>query len=345
MAAREADRPGEVHVLFCANRDYYRHAAVAAVSLATATRAPVVVHVVTTDDCTDEAERLRRSLRPFAHLRLETHRVERARVAGAFVDRYITGEAYLRFLAPELLPERVERVVYLDCDLVVLGDIATLAAAPLEGKAVGAVPEWAWSGPDTERRLAALGIPSGHRYVNSGVLVMDLARWRRDGLADRIFAYVAACGSRLAYHDQDALNAVLQDDIALVDPRWNLQPLMLGRFSRGSDPEGHRRAVAARRDPGIIHYTTARKPWLHRVSVRDRRLYFRFLARTDWRGQTPPLAGAFERMEYGVARRLLAVGIDVYRVAAGIGAARAAVARRLFPGGARPEAREGQPTP
>ena len=216
---------------------------------------------------------------------------------------------------------------------------------PLAGKAVGAVPEWAWSGPETARRLAALGIAPGHRYVNSGVLVLDLARWRREGIADRILAYVAEHGDRLAYHDQDALNAVLQDEIAPVGQRWNLQPLMLGRFSRGTDPDGHRRARAARRNPGIIHYTTARKPWLHRVSVRDRHLYFRFLARTAWRGETPPLAGAFARVEYGVARALLAARIDVYRLAAALGAAGAAVARRIAPAGARPAPQAGRPAP
>lgn len=330
----EADRgmagiADPIHVLFCTNRDYCRHAAVAAVSLATATRAAVTIHVLTQDDCDDLAERMQESLRPFPWVTFRHHRADPARLAGAFTDRYVTGEAYLRFLAPEILPESVGRVVYLDCDVVVLGDVAELAAVPLDGKAVAAVPEWAWSGPEVERRMTGLGIAPGHRYVNSGVLVMDLARWRRDGITERLLARVAELGSRLVYFDQDALNAALQGDIALLDMRWNLQPLMLGRFARASDAAGHRRARAARRNPGVIHYTTASKPWTHRVAVRDRRLYFRFLARTPWRGARPDLLSARDRIEYDLARTLLVAGIDVYRCGVAIRAAGARLGRLL----------------
>lgn len=323
-----------VHVLLCTNRGYYRHAAVVAVSLAAATRASVKIHIVTTEDCSDLAAGLAKSLEPYPHVRLECHRVAAERIAGAFTDRYVTGEAYLRFLAPEILPDSVERVVYLDCDVVVLGDVAELAAAPLEGKAVGAVPEWNWRGPDVERRMAGLGIEPGHTYVNSGVLVLDLARWRRDGITERLLEKVAELGSRLVYFDQDALNTALQGDIALMDARWNIQPLTLGRFARAADPEGAARAGEARLNPGVIHYTTADKPWKHRVAVRDRALYFRFLARTAWRGARPDLPSTRERLEYDLARSLLSAGIDIYRIGL---ATRTLAGRlgRLLPGAAR----------
>jgi lipopolysaccharide biosynthesis glycosyltransferase len=166
---------------------------------------------------------------------------------------------------------------------------------------------------------------------------MDLARWRREGIAERLFDYVARQGSRLAYHDQDALNAVLADDIALLDLRWNLQPLMLGRWARAENPAAHARARAARRNPGIIHFTTERKPWKHRTQVRDRRLYFRFLARTAWHGARPPLKGLAQRLEYDLARALLAARIDLYAATAGLDRLTAVAARLV---GAAPTRRD-----
>ncbi len=328
----------ETHVLLCPNAAYFQHAAVAVVSLAASAGPGLInVYVFTLDETKDFAVAMAETLAPFPNVRLMTHRPDPARVAGAFVDRYLTGEAYLRFLAADLLPQHVERLVYLDSDLVLLDDIHALAAAPLAGKAVGAVPEWAWSGPETERRLAHLGIVRGQTYVNSGVLVMDLGRWRRERIAERLFDYVAQQGSRLAYHDQDALNAVLADDIALLDLRWNLQPLMLGSWARAENPEAHARARAARRNPGIVHFTTERKPWKHRARVRDRRLYFRFLAKTAWRRARPPLPGLAQRIEYDLARSLLAAGIDLYAATAGLDRLAAAAARFI---GATPPRRD-----
>ena len=164
--------------------------------------------------------------------------------------------------------------------------------------------------------------------MNSGVLVIDLDRWRSMWVQKRLYDYIRRYGDLLAIHDQDALNAVFQGDIALLDPRWNLQPRMLGLYSRSRDREGHRQAVRARKNPGIVHFTTSSMPWVSRVSVRDRRLYFRYQARTAWRGTRPqePNRG---QLEYDVARDPLAVGVDVYRIGAGFALAGHMIARRL----------------
>jgi len=230
-----------------------------------------------------------------------------------------------------VLPADIDRVLYLDVDLLVLDDIDKLWAADLAGKAVGAVAEIAWGEAAPDTRAAALGIAPGHVYVNSGVLVIDLGRWRRDGLCRGLLDCAAALGSRAAYHDQDALNMVLQGDIALLDRRWNVQTLMLGSWYRRALPGDHRATAAARRRPAIVHFSTGAKPWKFRARTRRRADYFRFRERTAWRDQPPPGLTGAERLEHAAARALLRVGIDVYLVA-GIGdrlrAARAGMVRR-----------------
>ncbi|QDA35813.1 glycosyltransferase family 8 protein (plasmid) [Paracoccus liaowanqingii] len=301
-----------VQVLFCADRHYLQHAAVAAVSLAVASSPhPVHIHVMTTEDDPVSREMLAETLRPFSNVAVSFHKVDSGRVMGAHVDRYITKEAYLRFLAPEVLATTIRRVIYLDCDLVVLDDLRRLWEIDLAGCAAGAVAECDWMGGTTENRLTRLGIAADHVYVNSGVLVMDLDRWRRDRLADRLLRFAEAQGPMLQFHDQDALNAVLQGEIALLDRRWNVQALMFSRWMRKARPEDHRATRAACRNPAIIHFTTANKPWKFRVWTRKRALYYRYLQRTAWGRTAPPLQG-LARLEHWLSRAFLPIGLDPY---------------------------------
>ena len=320
-----------VDVLFCADRLFLQHAAVAALSVASATVArPIRVHVMSCDQDARAQAMLREALRPCAHVRVEFHRVEPGRLAGLFVDRHLTKEAYLRFLAPEVLPCHIHRVVYLDCDVIAIDDIGPLYDADLGGRAVGAVADSAWTDPESRGRLRALGLAAGQVYVNSGVLVMDLDRWRRDGLADRLLDFATEQGARLLRHDQDALNVVLRDEICLLDRRWNLQVMMLGRWARRALPDDHAATAGARRDPGILHFSTEEKPWRFRAWTRRKSLYFRFLDQTPWRKLRPAGLSLPQRLEYDLSRLVLRAGLDIYvlrgawrRVARGIAARRA----------------------
>ncbi|HWF01439.1 MAG TPA: glycosyltransferase [Caulobacteraceae bacterium] len=100
-------------------------------------------------------------------------------------------------------------------------------------------------------------------------------------LTGRLCAYVEAAGERLLFHDQDALNAVLAGQILPLDYRWNLQAKMLRRRARRTLPE--RAAVArAARAPAILHYTSARKPWLFVMPTPAKAFYWRYLRQTPW---------------------------------------------------------------
>ena len=91
-----------------------------------------------------------------------------------------------------------------------------------------------------------LGFRPGHRYVNAGVLVMDLDAWRRERISDQLFAFVSRHGERLFWHDQDALNVLLQGRITLLPRRWNVQTLWYTALRPHAVPQGVPRD---RRDP------------------------------------------------------------------------------------------------
>lgn len=314
----DTDRPtpttGAMAVLFCANPGYFQHLGVASRSVADASPdAAIDFHVLTCDTDPDAERKLRDTLAE-SRLSITLHRVTDARLDGYFVDKFMTKECYLRILAPEILPLALSRVLYLDCDLVALDDLRPLWETDLQGKAVGAVPDYPRlpSVMSPERRRT-LGIPLDLTYVNSGVLLIDLDRWRRLGLTQPLLDYVAAKGPALEFWDQDAFNAVIPDELHLLDCRWNLQARMY-RCGRRGYPLEFEATREARRRPAILHYTGSEKPWLFRSGTPRKRDYLRFLAKTAWRDERPRLESGGQRAEYEFDRFLAALGIDYMRL-------------------------------
>jgi lipopolysaccharide biosynthesis glycosyltransferase len=266
-------------LLFCCDPSYFQHLAVALASLLENNRrhALDVTIVVSARDA--EAERkLLGTLptHPSAAIRVMLQPIERVRDLPT--SYHISSEAYLRLLAIDLLPPDCTKVIYLDCDVVVVGDLGPLWETDIAAHALAAVPD-----PYGADRPAGLGMPPTAAYVNSGVLLLNVRRWREQELAARVIDFAARTGSALVYHDQDAINAVLHAETLALPYRWNCQAAMF----RGPRPvpEGARDAVAAAvRDPAIIHYTSAQKPWMFTAFMPRRAVYHHYLKKTAWRG-------------------------------------------------------------
>jgi lipopolysaccharide biosynthesis glycosyltransferase len=195
---------------------------------------------------------------------------------------------YFRFLAPKLLPPRVRRAIYLDADVLVLDDLSRLWRTGLRGRAFGAVQDTGFITIDQAYfPWRQMGISPTEKYLNSGVLLMDLPRWRKERVSERALAYLEAPGHEVAFPDQDALNALFAGKWRPLDPRWNvvldsayhcLQKLPL------DDRKPLARAVAK---PGILHFAAGPKPWEKRCPHKRLFLYYVYLDRTRWRSWRP----------------------------------------------------------
>ncbi len=125
---------------------------------------------------------------------------------------HVTKMTYARLLVGALLPPKIDRVLYLDGDIIVRGDIGPLWTTDLGGKTAGAVidlPHYA--------RKSTLGLPPDAPYFNAGVLLIDLERWRRLKIGERAAEFARDHWDRMQWGDQCALNFVLQDDWKVLD--------------------------------------------------------------------------------------------------------------------------------
>lgn len=207
-------------------------------------------------------------------------------VAGAHFSTFLTAASLFRLLLPQFLPEQIERVIYLDCDVVVTASLrelwelelgsTLLAAARDAGSPFPAGP----CGTEWER----LGLDPGAPYFNTGVLVIPVAAWREADVPRRTLEVLRASEPR--WGDQDGLNVVLQGRWTELSRRWNLQTPDVDR--RGLAWALWRDDVEAALDaPAIIHYTEREKPWSPGAPhpLADR--WYEVLDRSDWRGWRP----------------------------------------------------------
>lgn len=221
---------------------------------------------------------------------------------------YLSPAAYARLKIPELLPE-LDRVIYLDSDLVVHSDLTALWNVDLEGQLVGAVQD---SGiPVVGARYGiesyeALGLNPVAPYFNSGVLVIDPDAWRKHDISRRALAYLTKYKDRLNTCDQEGLNAVLHGQWKPLDFRWNVTTEFFSvetRSPRSRLCRSFYQAVAEARkrvaeSPSIVHYTSAQKPWHGTSGHPMRNDFFDSLWRSGW--MSP---GAYARWRTRVAAR------------------------------------------
>ncbi len=186
---------------------------------------------------------------------------------------HISTTALLRTQLPNALPD-LDRVLYLDADIVVRRDIAELYRSDLDGNPVGGIVDlgmYMWLRRDTihgdfkmNDYLVRLGLdPRQSQYVNSGVLLMDLAALRNLNFSAEAISFSNERGAELITMDQCLINSVLLGRIATLDPRWNACGHMMSRsrhhhyIPRRLQPN----VRLQKDDPWLIHYTGKYKPW------------------------------------------------------------------------------------
>lgn len=210
---------------------------------------------------------------------LTCHGIDDSRLAGLPATGRISAVMWYRIFLPDLLPAAA-RALYLDCDIVAADDLTPLAHVDLDGRAVGAVHNVPYGGADDATRV---GLDPMARYFNSGVLVMDLDRWREREITNRLVAFALAEADRLVFPDQDALNVVLGDDRAVLDPRWNCQNTLFHSPEAG-EVFGAAAVRAACASPALVHFEgpALAKPWHYLSRHPYRAVYLQHRAATPW---------------------------------------------------------------
>ena len=161
-------------------------------------------------------------------------------------------EVFYRVLAQFILPESVERILWLDADILICGSIHEFYYQDFDGKLLAACPDIAWNREDIERIKRNLELPEEHVYFNSGVLLLNLEELRKKTTSKEIIQNALNISEHLNYPDQNLLNYLYTEQVKYCDfHKYNCQAEIFGELT----PEQVDGIV-------ILHFAGCRKPWL-----------------------------------------------------------------------------------
>ena len=271
-----------IPVLLCADRRYCQHMAVTIASLLRNNARHRFRLIVVLDERDDEAEsKIRHTAEQFHNAVIEFKNFSVNSFANYRVDGHISLASYLRLFMTQFLDSDIDKVLYLDCDLIVREDIEDLWATDVTQYFLAAAPD-----PYSDNHVN-LGFREDEKYFNSGVLLVNLAKWRENDVLPQLLRYVEQNSQILRYHDQCALNAIFRNQVLFLPYRWNFP-------ARNADLPPHalgmtrREFRELRQKPSIVHYTGPFKPWLYSQEPHYKALYYEYLAFTPWRHRRPP---------------------------------------------------------
>ncbi len=221
--------------------------------------------------------RLAEQLRPL-HYRLHPVVVDEALFADAPVSKRYPQEMYYRLLAGQLLPQELNRVLYLDPDLLVINPVRPLWELDLHGKMFAAAAHTHKT--ELSNTVNNLRLGTEHKYYNSGVLVIDLDKCRKKIQPEDVFQYAREHTSDLVLPDQDILNCLYgRETLEVDDYLWNYDARKFRDYYLRSGGES---SVAwVMQYTAILHFCGKAKPWKPRYRHRFGVLYQHYMVLTE----------------------------------------------------------------
>lgn len=195
--------------------------------------------------------------------------------------------AYARLFIAEMVPQNVERILYLDCDTVICDSLDSLWNTDLQGNTIGAVEDVAscvfWE---------ETGIGTQFRYFCSGVILIDLKKWREADAQKLLIEYLDSRNGVVRHHDQTILNGVFWNDCLMLHPRYDaLTPTFImsyqnlkAYFQIGENYYSKQEIKESVRKPSIIHFTSSNvgRPWENSRHPKAK-VYQKYWKKTPWR--------------------------------------------------------------
>lgn len=150
---------------------------------------------------------------------------------------------YYRLVLPNLKPDW-DRILYLDCDIIVRSSLKELYNLDIGDNYFGVVPDLS-----SHKHAKRLDLET---YYNAGIMVINADKWRKDNITEMLFKWIDENNEKIVLHDQDILNAALADRITPLDEKWNT--FYLTRELKENIKKWEK--------ANIIHFVDKKKPWL-----------------------------------------------------------------------------------
>ena len=239
----------EMHIAFCTDRNYAAYTGVAMTSIILHHRRKrLVFHLFHNGLETLDEEKFAALRQGYPNVEIYFYDLSDTRKIDSYkINHYYTKAVYFRWYMAGILDPALPRVLYLDGDILCLGDLQELYDLDISaggGYALAAVGKY-----QTEKEIRRLKMTQP-KVLNAGVLLIDLPEWRRQRISEQLFAYAEQNHEDLVWLDNDVMNSVLDGKFLLADEKWNHR-IYLKKMPH----------VEILPEDRILHYSGEYKPW------------------------------------------------------------------------------------
>lgn len=212
------------------------------------------------------------------------------KLASLGVKKY-RGESYTNYykvFADKFIPENVDKLLYLDSDLIIDGSLKPLTDFDMAGNVVAMAIE-----PVSKTHKSNIGV-TGRYYFNTGVILFDMARWKSEKWSDKIMDHITNVHATYPLHEQDIMSVIMDGKIAILDLKYNFNTdfIRIKNFDllkKIFDYDGYysEKEYTDALDSSVVYhcmqYLTAR-PWVkgNKCPVSDK--WDRYVEQSPWKG-------------------------------------------------------------
>ena len=221
-------------IVFTIDEKFTRFCAVAIASLLKHNKTEEICFHIVTDNLTEKSKTILSELAKQSGACTYFYHVPKEKTEGYQVkamSHRISLATFYRCMLPSLLPSQLSKAIYLDSDILVLDSIKEIWNTDLNNIAIAGIEE---ARSKEDKHCDRLGYAPSYRYINAGVLLINLDYWRKYNIEEKCRQYYAKNIDRMLYNDQDLLNALLYDKKAVIPTRYNVQDAFYRKFNKGN---------------------------------------------------------------------------------------------------------------
>lgn len=211
---------------------------------------------------------------------------------------YLSLATYLRLFIPQLLPPEIDKVLYVDSDIVFNGDISELYDVDLSNYSLAGIED----APNLHP--LRLSYNEADSYFNAGLILLNLEYLRGIDFTNLAQKYIRENFAKIRLHDQDVLNALLHGTVLFLDIKWNMldcfffnPPLIASKYMED--------LAKNRETPIVIHYSGPLKPWHKGCRHPMKNIYFHYANMISWSNKRVSYFFVFKKFKFIIALFIL----------------------------------------
>jgi lipopolysaccharide biosynthesis glycosyltransferase len=184
--------------------------------------------------------------------------------------------AYFKLLIPQIV--NCNKIITIDVDTIIEGDINELWNTSIEGKIMGAIPSADIALANNCKKY--LGIPQYKDYFCSGVMLIDCIKYKKNDILKKVIEFISKNPEKIIIQEQDGLNYIMQDNWFKLPYIWNVNHLFYYHSTLLRKKLG-KQVDVIRKNPKLIHFTV--RPWLFEKVHPLRNRFWFYARRSPWK--------------------------------------------------------------